>query len=232
MARRCIPCGCSAHPASRDDFPWLRARCATIVKDCRLACRPDVDALDALDAQTFAATLASAERGDPAAASELFTLLYAELRRLANRQLHANAGGLTLGATTLLHECYLNMAERNPAFPDRARFIAYAARAMRGLIVDYIRERRALKRGGEFHLTALNTEIAEAVPDVDDTVELGDALDQLANTDASLAELVDLKFFCGFSFADIAAMRGVSERTVQRDWEKARLLLHQGLSPG
>ena len=70
------------------------------------------------------------------------------------------------------------------------------------------------------------------MPEADDTVKLGDALDQLADTDAALAELVDLKFFCGFSFADIAAMRGVSERTVQRDWKKARLLLHQVLSPG
>ena len=124
------------------------------------------------------------------------------------------------------------MAERDPAFPDRARFIAYAARAMRGLIVDYIRERRALKRGGEFHLTALNTEIADGVPEADDTVRAGRCAGRARRyTDAALAELVDLKFFCGFSFADIAAMRGVSERTVQRDWQKARLLLHQGLSP-
>ena len=135
---------------------------------------------DALDAQTFAATLASAERGDPAAASELFTLLYAELRRLANRQLHANAGGLTLGATTLLHEAYMDMAGRGAAFPDRARFFAYASRAMRGLIIDYVRERRALKRGGEFHLTSLNTEHAESVPQAENLSRLDDALGQLA----------------------------------------------------
>jgi RNA polymerase sigma factor (TIGR02999 family) len=192
---------------------------------------PTVTADELTDAATIAGLIAAAEAGDHAAASMLFTNLYSELHRVAARQLRLGASGSTLGATTLLHECYLNMAERNPAFPDRARFIAYAARAMRGLIVDYIRERRALKRGGEFHLTALNTGIADAVPDADDTVKLGDALDQLASTDAALAELVDLKFFCGFSFADIAAMRGVSERTVQRDWQKARLLLHQGLSP-
>jgi DNA-directed RNA polymerase specialized sigma24 family protein len=97
---------------------------------------------------------------------------------------------------------------------------------MRGLIVDYIRERRALKRGGEFHLTALDTRVAESIPEADDTVRLSEAVDRLLGTDAALAELVELKFFCGFSFAEIAAMRGVSERTVQRDWQKARLLLH------
>jgi RNA polymerase sigma factor (sigma-70 family) len=102
---------------------------------------------------------------------------------------------------------------------------------MRGLIIDYIRERRAQKRGGEFHLTALDTEIADHVPDDPETRQLSDALDELARTDPDLATVVDLKFFCGFSFADIAAMRGVSERTIQRDWQKARLLLHRGLTP-
>jgi RNA polymerase sigma factor (TIGR02999 family) len=190
-----------------------------------------VSADDFTDAATVAGLIAAAEGGDRAAASTLFTSLYRELHRVAARQLRLGASGATISATTLLHECYLNMAARDTMFPDRARFIAYAARAMRGLIVDYIRERRALKRGGEFHLTAINTEIADSVPAEEDTMRLGDALDQLAGTDAALAELVELKFFCGFSFADIAAMRGVSERTVQRDWQKARLLLHQVLSP-
>ena len=183
------------------------------------------------DSATVAGLIAAAQRGDAAAASTLFASLYGELHRLAARQLRLGGSGSTLGATTLLHECYLDMAGRNAEFPERGRFIAYAARAMRGLIVDYIRERRALKRGGEFHLTALDTEIGDNTPKSDDTVKLADALDELAVTDSSLTELVELKFFCGFSFADIAAMRGCSERTVQRDWQKARLLLHQALSP-
>lgn len=186
---------------------------------------------DLTDAANVAGLIAAAEGGDRAAASILFASLYRELHRVAARQLRLGGSGSSLSATTLLHECYLNLAERDTTFPDRARFIAYAARAMRGLIVDFIRERRALKRGGEFHLTALDTGIADGVPEAEDTVRLGDALDQLAGTDAALAELVELKFFCGCSFADIAAMRGVSERTVQRDWQKARLLLHQVLSP-
>lgn len=184
----------------------------------------------AADAQTIAATIAAAESGDAHAAAELFAALYRELHRLARRQLHAHAAGATLSATTLLHEAYLDISRRDPAFPDRARFFAYAARAMRGLIIDYVRERRAIKRGGEFQLTQLDTEIADAAaPQADDLGRLSDALDELARIDAPLAELVELKFFCGFTFADIAAMRGVSERTVQRDWAKARLYLHDAL---
>ena len=181
---------------------------------------------DSADVATIAGLIASADRGYAASVLALFTTLYPELHRVARRQLRAGSADVTLGATTLLHECYLDMAGRAAAFPDQHRFIAYAAHAMRGLIVDYIRERRALKRGGEFHLTALDTRVAESIPEVDDTVRLSEAVDRLLGTDAELAELVELKFFCGFSFAEIAAMRGVSERTVQRDWQKARLLLH------
>jgi RNA polymerase sigma factor (TIGR02999 family) len=184
---------------------------------------------DSADVATIAGLIASADRGDSASVQALFTTLYHELHRVARRQLRAGSAGVTLGATTLLHECYLDMAGRAAAFPDQARFVAYAAHAMRGLIVDYIRERRALKRGSEFHLTALDTRVAESIPEVADTVRLSEAVDRLLGTDAALAELVELKFFCGFSFAEIAAMRGVSERTVQRDWQKARLLLHSEL---
>jgi RNA polymerase sigma factor (TIGR02999 family) len=181
------------------------------------------------DLHNLTATLAAAERGDARAAGEMFTTLYRELHRLARRQLHANASGLTLGATTLLHEAYIDISGRGAEFPDRARFFAYAARAMRGLIIDYVRERQAIKRGGEFHLTSLDTQIAEAVPQAENLAPLGDALDELALAEPALAELVELKFFCGFSFVEIAAMRNVSERTVQRDWNKARLYLHETL---
>ena len=187
---------------------------------------------DSADATTIASMIVAADGGNAASAEALFTTLYQELHRLARQQLRGGSAGASLGATTLLHECYLDMAGRAAAFPDRQRFIAYAARAMRGLIVDYVRERRAQKRGGEFDLTALYTFVAESVAEIDDTFRLGDVLDQLLVTDAALAELVELKFFCGFSFAEIAAMRGVSERTVQRDWQKARLLLHHALSDG
>jgi len=181
------------------------------------------------EAARIATAIAAADRGDPTAIEELFTSLYRELHSLAKRQLYRSAPGATLSATTLLHEAYLDLAGSGAVFPDRARFFAYAARAMRGLIIDYLRQRRALKRGGEFHLTTLDTQVAESVPELDEMSRLNDTLAQLERTDAQLAELVDLKFFCGLSFAEIAGLRGVSERTVQRDWSKARLLLHDML---
>lgn len=175
---------------------------------------------------TLSALIASADGGDPTAAKALFTALYAELRQMARREL-ARAGGTgRLSATTLLHEAYLDISGRDPAFPDRARFMAYAARVMRGLIIDHARSRRAQKRGGQFEITVLDTDVAGPVADARELSLVSDALDELASVDAALAELVDLKFFCGFSFAEIAAMRGVSERTAQRDWEKARIYLH------
>jgi RNA polymerase sigma factor (TIGR02999 family) len=179
---------------------------------------------------TISSLFASAERGEASAASALFVALYSELHGLAKRQL-ARGGGVTLGATTLLHEAYLDISRREGTrFPDRARFMAYAAKVMRNLIVDYARSRQAQKRGGGFEIVSLGAEIDDPTASETGLVRVGAALDDLAAVDAPLAELVDLKFFCGFSFAEIAAMRGVSERTVKRHWEKARMYLHQVLS--
>jgi RNA polymerase sigma factor (TIGR02999 family) len=175
----------------------------------------------------------SGDAPDPEA-ERLFTTLYGELHRLARRELSRRGSNLTLGATTLLHEAYLDMSSRGGmVFPDRARFMAYAARAMRGLIIDYARRRFAQKRGGLFELTSLRTTVADRLTDANDLQQISDALDALAAVEPALAEVVDLKFFCGFSFTEIAAMRGVSERTVQRHWEKARVYLHRaiGTSP-
>ena len=175
--------------------------------------------------RSIAELIASSDGGDPAAAEALFAALYRELHQLARRQLARDGGQLSLGATTLLHEAYLDMSGRpGPRVPDRARFMGYAARVMRSLIVDHARQRRALKRGGAFEITALETGMDVAAP-VAELDTLSAALDQLAALDARLALVVDLKFFCGFSFVEIAAMQGVSDRTVQRDWEKARIFL-------
>jgi len=178
----------------------------------------------------IASLIDAADRGDANAAEALFAALYAELHRLARRELARPGAGVTLGATTLLHEAYLDMAAQDDrSFPDRARFMGYAARVMRGLIIDHARSRRAQKRGGQFEITALATEVAERAADPGELAAIGEAIDELGQLDAPLAEVVDLKFFCGFSFGEIAAMRGVSERTVQRQWEKARLYLHRTL---
>jgi RNA polymerase sigma factor (TIGR02999 family) len=115
------------------------------------------------------------------------------------------------------------------AFPDHGRFMAYAARVMRRLVIDHVRNRRAQKRGGLVQVLPLKTTVVGRIANADELQRISDALDQLAEIDATLAEIVDLKFFCGFSFIEIGAMRGVSERTIQRQWEKARLYLHRAL---
>jgi RNA polymerase sigma factor (TIGR02999 family) len=166
---------------------------------------------------------------DVAKNRQLFASLYGELRRLAEHQLRRSDAAF-VSPTTLLHEAYIGMADREAHFPDRERFMGYAARVMRGLIIDLVRERRALKRGGAYHITQLPREVEEPAENATDLARLSDALDELASRDPRLAGVVDLKYFCGFTFEDIAAQRGASLRTVMRDWEKARLILFKGLA--
>ena len=178
---------------------------------------------------TLSSLFGAAERGDHSAADALFSALYAELHRVAKRELARQGGPVSLGATTLLHQAYIEMTEREGvSFPDRARFMGYASRMMRGLIIDHARRHRAQKRGGQFELTSVDTDPA-ALPIDDDLSRISDALDELAKAEPQLAELVDLKFFCGLTFAEIASLRGISERTAQRQWEKARIYLHRSI---
>jgi RNA polymerase sigma factor (TIGR02999 family) len=176
---------------------------------------------------SYAFLVEAADGGDPAAATALFVSLYDELHRLARRELTRRGHRPSLGATTLLHEAYLDLSQRDGAtFPDRGRFMAYAARVMRGLIVDHGRRRLAVKRGGRFELITLDTDAGHGgCADGAALTSVSEAIEALAAVDPALAEVVDLKFFCGFSLVEIAGMRGVSERTVQRQWEKARIYL-------
>lgn len=166
----------------------------------------------------------------------LFSALYRELRGLARRELARSGPGASLGATSLLHEAYLDIVEREGmAFPDRARFLTYAARVMRGLIIDGLRRRQARKRGSGFEITSLDGKDlggAASPAEAEDMERLGEALDELAAVEPEIAQVVDLKFFCGFTFAEIASLRGVSERTVQRQWDKARIYLRHALREG
>jgi len=164
--------------------------------------------------------------------NRLFDILYAELHRLARRELNKGQVPIgELGVTTLLHEAYLKMSASDGAvFGDRARFMTYAARVMRGLIIDDVRRRQSQKRGGLFHITSLGTRHGDQLADPRTLSRIGDVLDELAKIEPELAEIIELKFFCGLSFAEIAAMRGVSERTIQRSWEKGRLYLHHAIS--
>jgi RNA polymerase sigma factor (TIGR02999 family) len=174
----------------------------------------------------------SGARGTPHdKANALFNELYSELHRMARRALRGQGSQPNLGVTTLLHEAYLAISGRQDvAFIDRPRFMGYAARVMRGLIIDDVRRHRSQKRGGPFEITALRTFHEEMVTDRRTLLKINDALDELAAIEPELAEVIELKFFCGLSFAEVAALRGVSERTNQRHWEKGRLYLHQAIS--
>ena len=180
------------------------------------------------DATNIIAEAGSPEERD--ANSKLFATLYSDLRRLADRELRRfpSAG---VSPTTLVHEAYLNLANRDGVhFADHGKCLGYVARAMRGVLIDFSRRHQAVKRGSEFKIVELNTQIGEQPRDDKSLTQLSAALDELAQHDPSLAELVDLKYFCGFSFAEIAKLRGISERTVQRDWQKVRLLLYQHIN--
>jgi RNA polymerase sigma factor (TIGR02999 family) len=179
---------------------------------------------------TISALIDAAEHGDQSAADTLFSALYAELHRVAKRELFRQGVPVSLSATTLLHQAYIEFAaDATPSFPDQGRFMAYATRVMRGLIIDHARNRSAQKRGGQFHITTAGSALEQPADDRELT-RIGEALDELAKIDPSLAEIVDMKFFCGFTFAEIAAMRRISERTAQRQWEKARIYLHRSIS--
>jgi len=173
---------------------------------------------------------ALAEGGNNQARSHLFDVLYDELHRVASRELRRSSGTL-LSPTTLLHETFLNIRRRGPAeMADKPRFIAYAVRAMRGLIIDCLRRHNSKKRGSEYEFTELSAHLPLLSEGGVEIEKLRDGLDSLAHIDVRLAVCVDLKFFCGFSFAEIAELWQVSERMVQRDWDKARVLLQRLIS--
>ena len=163
----------------------------------------------------------------------LFTTLYDDLCRLARREVRRNGARDIMSTGTLVHEAWFDIGGRSSlAFEDTGRFLAYAARAMRGLVIDRVRARHAQKRGGGLSITSLDTHNADQVAQPELLENIGDALDELATLEPELAHVVDLKFFCGFTLAEVATMQGVSERTVQRQWEKARLLLYRALDQG
>jgi len=173
---------------------------------------------------------------DPAAAAipaHLFAALYRELHKLAHRALKREGNHLAISTTTLLHEAYLNLNNRARAtFASQGGFLAYAAQAMRGHIVDATRRGMAVKRGRGFMITGLHTGLIEAIPDERNLLRIDEALKALWEIDSSLAELVDLKYFCGLSLIQIGALRDSSERTMQREWHRARLLLLDLLGEG
>ena len=170
--------------------------------------------------------LDAARDGNRGALDQVLATLYQELHSMARRQL-AGQHGHTLDATALVHEAYLKLIGRNTAqFDDRAHFFAYAASAMRSVVVDYARQRLAQKRGGDLHrVTELPEEVEGGVRLDEETLGLDTALTRLANVDERLAQVVELRYFAGLSELEIAALLKRSERSIRRDWQKARMFL-------
>ena len=166
-------------------------------------------------------------RGDAAAADDLFALVYDDLRALARRQLARLRPGETLAPTALVHEAYLRFADRSaPAVVDRHHFLAVAARAMRLIVIDHIRRRQAQKRddGGGGGATPTDVAARTELTPVD-LIAMNDALDALGALDARQAQVVEMRFFGGLELKEIAAVLDTSERTVKRDWQRARAFL-------
>ena len=170
--------------------------------------------------------LDAARDGDRAALDRVLGTLYHELHAMARRQL-AGQYGQTLDATALVHEAYLKLiGRRDVQFDDRAHFFAYAASAMRSVVVDYARQRLAVKRGGDLcRVTDLPEDAGGGLRLDEDMLGLDVALNRLANVDERLAQVVELRYFGGLSELEIAQMLKRSERSVRRDWKKARLFL-------
>ena len=173
--------------------------------------------------------LNAARDGDRGALDHVLATLYRELHGMARRQLAGQHHGHTLDATGLVHEAYLKLVGRgsgNARFDDRAHFFAYAASAMRSVVVDYARQRLAQKRGGDLHrVTELPEELEGGLRLDDDMLGLDAALTRLADVDPRLAKVVELRFFGGLSELEISALLDRSERSVRRDWQKARMFL-------
>ena len=170
--------------------------------------------------------LAPARGGNRGALDQVLGTLYQELHSMARRQL-AGQHGHTLDATALVHEAYLKLiGRRETKFDDRAHFFAYAASAMRSVVVDYARQRLAQKRGGDLHrVTDLPHDVEGGLPLDEEMLGLDTALTRLASVDARLAQVVELRYFGGLSEAEIATLMDRSERSIRRDWQKARMYL-------
>lgn len=170
--------------------------------------------------------LEAAGRGDGPAAERLWAAVYAELHRIAERELRREGAGRTLSSTGLVHEAYFKLVDQDDvSWQDRGHFYAVACRAMRQVLVDRARQRRARKRGGGQRDLTLRSTLAGEADRGFDLVELDEALDRLAGHEEGLARIVELRFFGGLSLAEVAEVTGGSLRTVERGWARARAYL-------
>ncbi len=172
-----------------------------------------------------------AAKGDAEAADRLFAATYAELHKLARARLRAGGRNTLLDTSSLVHESYLRFVGAGRlGLADRIHFMRWAGRVMRSVIVDFARRRKADRRGGGMTRITLTTQIdAQSLSGEDEILRVHEALDELAVLDARMAQVVEMRYFGGMTEPEIAEALGITDRTVRRDWEKARLLLREAL---
>jgi RNA polymerase sigma factor (TIGR02999 family) len=174
----------------------------------------------------IAAALEGIDRQWSAELDKAFAAYYPDLKRVARARLRGSGLHGQVQTTALVHESYLKLSAGSGAvFEDRVRFLAYASRTLRSIIVDMIREERAQRRGGDLEIVTLDTAAQEGIADTVDVESVSAALDELAKLDTGLARLVEMRFFGGMTEPELAEALGVSVRTVGREWQKARALL-------
>jgi RNA polymerase sigma factor (TIGR02999 family) len=172
--------------------------------------------------------LRKAATGDPVADKQLFELIYSDLKRMAHGRLWRDGGVAELNTTMLVHESYLKFVQNGALSPaERPAFIAYVGRVMRSVLVDYVRERQAEKRGGDAEMVTLTTSVEGESLDSDRLLAVNAAMGTLERIAPDLHQLVEMRYFAGLSVKEIAELKGVSPRTVEREWEKARAFLRK-----
>jgi RNA polymerase sigma factor (TIGR02999 family) len=172
------------------------------------------------------AALQRIDASDSAELDRIFADCYPELKKIAHARLRGTQLQGSLQTTALVHESYLKLSTGSGrAYPDRLHFLAYASRTLRSIVIDIVREERAQRRGGGLDLVTLDTAAVEGIPPSVDVETVNRALEGLRKIDEPLARLVEMRFFGGMTEGEIAEALEVSERTVRREWQKARALL-------
>lgn len=181
-----------------------------------------------MEAQTQVTTLlVDLRNGDEAAWDRLFPLVYDELRRIAHYQLGRQRGGHTLDTTGLVHEAYLKLVDQSSAsYEDRAHFLGISARAMRQVLIDYARRHNAAKRGGDWQRIPLDESKIAVKERAGMLLALDEALTRLSELNSRMARVVECRFFGGMTEEETGTALGITDRTVRRDWTKARMWLY------
>ena len=193
---------------------------------CQTSYRPRYDYSIRHTMTDLAIALQKIEQGHSAALDDAFSAWYPELKKIARARLNRSGRSGTMQTTALVHDSYMKLATGpDRLFSNRLQFLAYASRTLRSIVIDAIREERALRRGGDLNLVTLDTAVQEGVGTAIDVEDVNAAMDDLAKLDPALAQLVEMRFFGGMNAAEIAEALDISERTVQREWNKARALL-------